>query len=282
MVHNNCYTNVMAKKTFEYTLKVIEEMKEKALPELNAAILKVGLAQSELDDWRKMAEKMRIPYDEKTGLYEQHDDFFDLPHIDVKAIPHTQFPIYHHWSYDRIFRYDMIKQPEVLLFLFFFSQEYSLETKRVNYEYYEPRCVHESSLSPAIHSIMASEIGKHEDAFKYAQFASRLDLDDYNRNTREGLHITSLAITWLNIVYGFGGLRSDGEKLVFNPSIPKNWASFSFNILYRGTRLNIKISRKTVIFKACTGPEVPVKVFGKEYTVDSKGIELELPAERAG
>jgi len=282
MVHNNCYTNVMAKKTFEYTLKVIEEMKEKALPELDAVIAKVGLVQSEPDDWRKMAEKMRIPYDEKTGLYEQHDDFFDLPHIDVKAIPHTQFPIYHHWSYDRIFRYDMIKQPEVLLFLFFFSQEYSMETKRLNYEYYEPRCIHESSLSPAIHSIMAAEIGKHEDAFEYARFASRLDLDDYNRNTREGLHITSLAATWLNIVYGFGGLRSDGEKLVFNPSIPKNWTSFSYNILYRGTRLNIKTSRKSAIFTACTGPAVSVKVFGKEYTVDSKGIELELPAERAG
>ena len=282
MVHNNCYTNVMAKKTFEYTLQVVDEMKEKAVPELNIVFTKVGLAQSELDNWRKMAVKMRIPYDEKTGLYEQHDDFFDLPHIDVKAIPHTQFPIYHHWSYDRIFRYDMIKQPEVLLFQFFFSQEYSLETKRKNYEYYEPRCVHESSLSPAIHSIMAAEIGKHEEAFEYARFASRLDLDDYNRNAREGLHITLLATTWMNIVYGFGGLRSDGEKLVFNPSIPKNWDSFSFNILYRGTRLNIKISRKLVIFKACTGSSVSIKVFGKEYTVDSKGIELELPAERAG
>ena len=282
MVHNNCYTNVMAKKTFKYTLQVIDEMKEMALPELNALFAKIGLAESELDDWRKMAEKMRIPYDEKTGLYEQHDDFFDLPHIDVKAIPHTQFPIYQYWSYDRIFRYDMIKQPEVLLFLFFYSQEYSMETKRVNYEYYEPRCVHESSLSPSIHSIMAAEIGKHEEAFEYAQFAGRLDLDDYNRNTREGLHITSLAATWLNIVYGFGGMRSDGEKLVFNPSIPKNWTSFSFNILYRGTRLNIKISRESIVINACTGPAVSVKVFGKEYTVDSEGVELEMPADRLG
>ena len=117
-------------------------MKEKALPELNVIFAKVGLAESELDDWRMMAAKIRIPFDKSTGLFEQHDGFFDLPHIDVKAIRHTQFPTYHHWSYDRIFRYDMIKQPEVLLFLFFFSQEYSLETKRVNYEYYEPRCVH--------------------------------------------------------------------------------------------------------------------------------------------
>ena len=140
----------------------------------------------------------------------------------------------------------------------------------------------ESSLSPAIHSIMAAEIGKHEEAFEYAQFASRLDLDNYNRNTREGLHVTSMAATWLNIVYGFGGMRSDGEKLFFNPSILQNWTSFSFNILYRGTRMNIKISRKSVVLKACTGPAVSVKVFGMEYTVDSKGIELDMPVDRAG
>lgn len=281
MVNNNCYTNVMAKKSFEYTLQVIYEMKEKAPHKLNDIFKKVGIIQSELDDWRIMAEKMRIPFDKNTGIYEQHDGYFDLPHIDVKAIPHTQFPIYHYWSYDRIFRYDMIKQPEVLLFLLFYSQEYSLETKRVNYEYYEPRCVHESSLSPAIHSIMAAEIGNHEDAYKYAQFASRLDLDDYNRNAREGLHVTLLATTWLNIVYGFGGMRSDGEKLVFKPSIPKNWASYSFNIFYRDTWLNVKISRKFVSIKAFTGPAVSVIVFDKEYTVDDKGIELELPDERA-
>lgn len=282
MVNNNCYTNLMAKKIFEYTLQVVEEMKEKALPELNAVFAKVGLDQSELDDWREKAAKMRIPLDKETGIFEQHDGFFNLPHIDVKAIPHTQFPIYLHWAYDRIFRYDMINQPDVLLFLLFFSQEYSLETKRVNYEYYEPRCIHESSLSPSIHSIIAAETGKHKEAFEYAQFASRLDLDNFNRNTREGLHMASLAATWLNIVYGFGGMRSDGEKLVFNPSIPGKWTSFSFNIIYRGTRLNIKVSRESVILRACTGPAVPVKVLGKEYTVDSDGIELKLPAERLG
>ena len=113
-------------------------------------------------------------------------------------------------------------------------------------------------------------------------FASRMDIDDYNRDAREGLHVTSMAATWMNIVYGFGGMRSDGEKLVFNPTIPRNWKSFSFNILYRGTRLNIKISRQSVILKACTGPSVSVKVFEKEYLVDSDCIELKLPAERLG
>ena len=282
MAHNNCYTNVMAKKTFEYTLQVIEEMKKNNLPELNAVFAKVGLEESEVDDWRQMAAKIRVNLDKKTGIFKQHDSFFDLPHIDVKAIPRDQSPVEHHWAYDRIFRYDMVRQPDILLFLFFFSQEYSLETKRANYEYYEPRCSHESSLSSAILSIMAAEIGKLKEASEYAKCAGRLDLDDYNHNTGEGLHVTSMAAAWMNIVYGFGGMRSDGERLVFNPSIPENWESFSFNILYRDTRLNIKVSRKSIILKTFTGPVVSVKVFEKEYEVDSIGIELKLPAERLG
>jgi len=176
----------------------------------------------------------------------------------------------------------MIKQPDSLLPLFFFSREFSLETKRVNYEYYEPLCCHDSSLSPCIHSILAAELGKHEQAHEYAKFASRLDLDDYNRNTREGLHIPCLAGAWLNLVYGFGGLRSDGDKLVFNPSIPKGWTSFSFNIQYLGSQLHIKISRESVSIKAAAGPDVSVMVFGKEYTISREGVELPMPSERLG
>ena len=282
MVHNNCYTNIMVKKTFEYTLQVIDEMKGLALIELNAVLAKVGLAQSDIDNWRRMAAKIRINLDNKTGIYKQHDGFFDLPHIDVKDVPRDQFPIESHWAYDRIYRYDMIRQSDVLLFLFFFSGEYSSETKRANYEYYVPRCTDESCLTPAINSIMAAELGKHGEAYEYAKCAVRLDLDDYMCNTGEGLHATSMAAAWMNIVYGFGGMRLDGEKLVFNPSMPRNWKSFSFNILYRGTRLNIKVNRESVILKACTGPAASVKVFEKEYEVNSSGIELELPAERLG
>jgi maltose phosphorylase len=282
MVNNNCYTNVLAKKIFNNAIKVINEMKECRPEVINALMEKIGVTDENIAEWQKMADNMRIPYNKETDIYEQNDGFFDYPHIDVKNIPHTMFPIYHHWSYDSIFRYDMIKQPDVLLLPFFFSTEYSMETKRLNYEYYEPRCSHESSLSPCIHSILASELGKHDEAHEYAGFASRLDLDDYNRNTREGLHVTSLAGAWLNIVYGFGGLRSDGAKLAFYPSIPKGWNSFSFNILYRGSRLNITISRKSAIFKVTEGSPVPVIVFEKEYTADEKGVEIDMPADRLG
>lgn len=121
---------------------------------------KFGLTPGETDSWRYMAENTYIPFDEATGLYEQHDGFFNLPHIDIHSIPVEEFPLYHNWSYDRIYRYDMIKQPDVLMFMFLYNTQFSERGKRANYEFYEPRCIHESSLSPSIHSIFASELEK--------------------------------------------------------------------------------------------------------------------------
>lgn len=277
MVNNNTYTNIMAKKTFEYTLEVIEEMMAKAPGRLEEVFNRVDLKDGELEDWRLKAEKMRISFDEASLLFEQHDGYFDLPHTDVKAIPHTEFPVYKNWAYDRIFRTDMIKQPDVLLFLFFFSGEYCLDIKKANYDYYEPRCSHESSLSPAIHSILASELGMHDEALGFSKYSSRIDLDDYNRNTHEGLHITSMAATWMNIVYGFGGMRSDGETLIFNPTLPKGWDSYSFRILYKGSVLSITINRDKINLVIVNGPSVVIKVYGKSYSINTDCVSINIP-----
>jgi maltose phosphorylase len=129
---------------------------------------------------------------------------------------------------------------------------------------------------------LASELGKHEKAYEYAKFSSRLDIDDYNRNTREGLHIPATAGAWLTFVYGFGGLRADGEKLAFNPSIPNNWTSFSFNLRYMDARINILISREAISFKVYGDSTIPVTVFGKEYMLDGQELKVDMPVERLG
>lgn len=282
MVNNNCYTNVMGKKTFEYTLEVLEEMKDGDSAQFHEICRKLGIKGEETNTWKRMAGDMYIPFDETTGLYEQQDGFFNLPHIDIGRIPVEDFPLYHNWSYDRIYRNDMIKQPDVLMFMFLYNQEFTREIKRANYEYYEPRCIHESSLSPSIHSIFASELGRHEEAFDFFGFATRMDLDNYNRNTREGLHTTSIAAAWMNIVYGFGGMRSDGERLLFNPSIPESWSSYSFNILYRGAAISVRVSRGRVVFKTAGGDEIGVTVYGREIAVGPEGVALDMPGEWIG
>jgi maltose phosphorylase len=276
MVNNNCYTNIMGKKTFEYTLKVLSEMEIKAPQKLAQICEKLSLERSEIRRWGNMAENMYIPLDIDTGIYEQHDGFFNLPHIDIHSIPIKEFPLYHSWSYDRIYRNDMVKQPDVLMFMFLYNQDFSMEMKKINYEFYEPKCIHESSLSPSIHSIFASELEKHKEAFDFFGFATRMDLDNFNRNTREGLHTTSIAAAWMNIVYGFGGMRSDGELLSFKPSIPKEWDSYNFRIIYRGAVLNVNVDKKRLAVSSINGVVVTIKVYGKEHRINTETLVLEL------
>ncbi len=223
-----------------------------------------------------MADQMIIPYDPETGIYEQNEGFFNLPHIDVDAIPVEDFPLYHHWSYDRIYRNDMIKQPDVLMFMFLYNQSFTQAEKRANYDYYEPRCIHESSLSPSVHSIFAAELGRSEEAFDFFRFATRIDLDNYNRNTAEGIHTTSIAAAWMNIVYGFGGMRSDGELLSFNPTIPAHWKGYSFQVLYRGSVIRVETSQHESIVRVVQGEPVTVEIRGEARMIDQHGISIEI------
>ncbi len=264
MVNHNTYTNYMAKKTFLYTLAISKEVEEKAQESYLKILEKVGISEGFFQDIKNAAEKMKILYDSKSELFEQHQGYFDLPHIDIHSIPVTDFPLYHNWSYDRIYRNDMIKQPDVLMFLFLYNQDFTLSVKKANYEFYEPRCIHESSLSPSVHSILAAEIGKSEEALSFFGFATRLDLDDYNRNTNEGLHLTSIAAAWMNIVYGFGGLRSDGEILVLNPTIPPIWKHYSFKIKYQNKNLKVSVSKEQIKITSDNEKPLPLLLFGKK------------------
>ena len=262
MVNNNTYTNFMAKKMFEYLFELLACGKYNT----ESLLKKCGYSDSLLAKMHDACDKMLILYDEKTKLFEQHDGYYKLPHIDIHSIPVTDFPLYAHWSYDRIYRNDIIKQPDVLMFMFLYSSEFTLEQKKNNYEYYEPRCIHESSLSPSIHSIFACELGKDEEALNFFSFATRLDLDDYNRNTCEGLHMTSIAAAWMNIVYGFLGLKSDKEIISVSPTLPSRWKKYAVNIYYQGRKMRISVHKNRVHF-SLVGEPISIIVYGKPLLI---------------
>lgn len=275
MVNNNAYTNYMGLRTLSYAREVLLDMKLQQ-PERYASLCeKVSLSDAEMLCWQEIAENMYLPQTD-TGLFEQHDGYFDLPHTDIQSIPVSQFPLYSHWSYDRIYRTDMIKQPDVLMMLYLYNSSFSEEVKRVNYDFYQPRTIHESSLSPAIHSIFAAELGYMDEAVGFFGFATRLDLDNYNRNTREGLHTTSIAMAWANIVYGFAGLRSDGEILRFAPRLPQRWKKLSFSITYRGSVLRVCMEAGRTGFLVTKGKPVQLRIYNKAHTVGSE--ELIIPS----
>ncbi|MFD1394090.1 glycoside hydrolase family 65 protein [Lacticaseibacillus jixianensis] len=275
MVNHDAYTNYMGLKTFSYTLKVVAAMKTKAPAAYQALQRKTHFTDQELADWQDASDHM-VFLGDNNGMIEQQQGFYDLPHVDVDKIPVSDFPLYDHWSYDRLFRNDMIKQPDVLMFQFLYSNDFSARSKRLNYDYYTPRTIHESSLSPSIHSIMAQELHKAADAYKFFGFATRMDLDNYNRNTRDGLHTTSIAAAWLNIVYGFGGLRSDGPTLSLNPGLPKQWQGYAFKINYRGANIHVQVNAQTVTITA-TSP-VTLKLYDKLEQVGETPLKLSIPA----
>jgi maltose phosphorylase len=274
MVNHNCYTNVMGKKAFEFTLDVLAEMKRDAPEQYQRAIAQTHLSPQEPEQWKKMAEKMRIPKDEKTGVYEQHSGYFDLPHVDLQHFPPDQIPVYKNWAYIKIFRYNMVKQPDVLNLMYFYSQDYTREEKRANYEFYEARTIHESSLSPSLHAILAAELGKLEEAYTFFSYGARMDLDNYNRNSDQGLHVTSAAGVWASMIFGFGGMRTDGDVLLFQPTLPTQWKSYRFRVCYQGAVIEVKMTREQAEFRVISGPSVKINIYGKDYSLDTTSLSV--------
>ena len=164
----------------------------------------------------------------------------------------------------------LIKQADTLQGIYLFEENYDIETIGRNFDFYEARTVHESSLSPCVHTILAAKLNKMDKAYDLYLRTSRLDLDDYNFEVNEGLHITSMAGTWMSVVQGFGGLRLLNNKLYLNPRIPKAWESYSFKVRFRGNVLNINALKNKVEVENYSDNSVPLVIFDKEFDLMGK------------
>jgi maltose phosphorylase len=185
----------------------------------------------------------------------------------VKDLDPAERPLNQHWSWDRILRSVFIKQADVLQGIYFFEDEFDEEAIRRNFDFYEPRCVHESSLSASIHSVLAARLHDTESAYTLYLRTARLDLDDYNREVKDGLHITSMAGTWLAIVEGFGGMRIRNDRVCFNPLIPAAWSSYSFIIRYRNNPLRVEVNGSAVNVVNLSPAAIPLEVYGEQITL---------------
>jgi len=242
-INNNWYTNRMAAWTLEYTLEAFAWLKEHASSDLERIASETQLdPASEFAKWSDIIEKMYYPYSEKHGVYLQQDGFLDKEQLSADDLSLDERPINQHWSWDRILRSIFIKQADVLQGYYFLSDRYSEEEIKRNFDFYEPKTVHESSLSPCVHAILAAQIDYPEKAYEMYLRTSRLDIDDYNREVHEGLHITSMAGTWMSVVQGFGGMKIIDNELHFTPKLPKEWKGLTFSILWRGATLKAHLT----------------------------------------
>ncbi|MFI5137307.1 MAG: glycoside hydrolase family 65 protein [Sphingobacteriales bacterium] len=267
-INNNWYTNKLATWCMQYTIEVAGKVKA-ADPEKYAVLIsKISFDEAtEIAKFKDIVEKMYYPYDPGFQVFLQQDGYLDKEQILVKDLPASERPINQKWSWDRILRSCFIKQADVLQGIYFFEDQYDIDTIRRNFDFYEARTVHESSLSPCVHAILAAKLGDEARAYEFYLRTSRLDLDDYNNDTEDGCHITSMAGTWMSVIEGFGGMRVRDGKLSFQPFLPGKWRSFSFQIGFRGTLLNIKVSKEGVQIKNLSGKEITVLVYDKEQLV---------------
>lgn len=213
-VNNNWYTNTLAAWVLKYTLSV--------LPQISAEkSMHLAVTADELSHWQDIITHMYYPYDEEREVFVQHDTFMDKDLQPVSSLDPSNLPLNQKWSWDKILRSCFIKQADVLQGLYFFGDQFTLEEKARNFAFYEPMTVHESSLSPSIHAVLAAELKMEEKAVEMYKRTARLDLDNYNNDTEDGLHITSMTGSWLAIVQGFAGMRTYRETLSFSPSCLK-------------------------------------------------------------
>jgi maltose phosphorylase len=267
-VNNNWYTNYLGAWTLRFTQEAIDYVKSNDAKRYKEIIGKTNFNESgETKKWKDIVDKMYYPFDEKRGVILQQDGFLDKELLTIKDLKPTDRPINQKWSWDRILRSCFIKQADVLQGIYLFEDDFDLETVKKNFDFYEPMTVHESSLSPCVHVILASKLGYKEQAYEFYLRTARLDLDDYNNDTEDGCHITSMAGTWMSVVKGFGGMRVKDGKLHFNPYIPDQWNSYSFRIEFRDRVLKIKVSKDKTETLLESGEPL-------EIVLDGKSIQL--------
>lgn len=267
-INNNWYTSYIARWCLQYTAESIATVERNNPSRLSAIIKHTAFDRAaETEKWQHIANNIHLPTDDKLGIILQQDNYLDKEQLTAEDLSPAERPINQHWSWDRILRSCFIKQADVLQGLYLFEEHFDKETIRRNFDFYEPRTLHESSLSPCIHVVTAAYLDKMDKAYELYLRTSRLDLDDYNNEVHEGLHITSMAGTWLSVVEGFGGMRVRDGALYFNPKLPASWNKLSFKIAFGGTTLLCSFGEENTVTNL--GSDSAAKVF-----IGNKEVQL--------
>jgi|GEM_PF-91648 len=271
-VDNNWYTSYIACWSMRYAAESAAWVRENRPADYARICAKRRFDETaETKRWLEIADGMYFGEDRELGIFLQQDGYLDKEQTLAKDLDPADRPINQRWSWDRILRSCLIKQADVLQGLYFFGDDFDLDTVRRNFRFYEARTVHESSLSPCVHAILAARIGDLDKAYELYLRTARLDLDDYNREVREGCHVTSMAGSWLSVVEGFGGMRVRDGVLSFDPQLPAAWESLSFKVNFRDRVLTVRITRNAVEV-ANEGAPVELEIRGVRRLIADKVI----------
>ena len=281
-VNNNWYTSYIARWCMRYAMEAMDYVKQTAPAQYQAIVNITNFnVETEISKWTDICDKFFLPEEKNLGIFLQQDSYMDKDLLTIHDLRPQDRPINQKWSWDRILRSCFIKQADVLQGLYLFEDDFDLDTHKRNFDFYEPRTVHESSLSPCVHVILAAKIGNYDKAYEMYLRTSRLDLDDYNNDTEDGLHITSMAGTWMSVVKGFGGMRVKDGMVHFNPYLPSAWQSIAFKVRFRGSSLEVKVTKNAVEVQNLSDKAIDVMIHGEKKHVaahQSLNMVLEVMA----
>lgn len=264
-VNNNLYTNYFARWNLRYVMALIRKMKEEK-PEAYAALVeKTGLKDEELTFWEEVQSKIYLPRKEGTNLLEQFEGYFQLKDVVIDQYDENDWPIRPAiLNTCKKQETQILKQPDVVLLLHLLGEEFEPELMKENYDYYEKRTLHGSSLSPSIYSVMGLKVGDDSRAYRYLKRAAFIDLLNLQKNTREGIHAANAGGVWQTIVFGFAGVYIDKDGILsVKPNMPKEWSSLSFRLHYDNAWLEIHTDgENNATVKRLEGNPVQVKING--------------------
>jgi alpha,alpha-trehalose phosphorylase len=271
LADNNVYTNLMAQRNLRAAAETAERHRARAEA--------LGVDNEELAAWRDAAEAMTIPYDEELGVHPQAEGFTGHQLWDFESMHHDDYPLLLHFHYFDLYRKQVVKQADLVLALHLCGYAFSDEEKARDFAYYERLTVRDSSLSACTQAIVAAEVGHLDLAYDYLYEAALTDLDDLQHNTRNGLHIASLAGTWLGIVAGLGGMRDHGRKLSFAPRLPKVLTGLTFRLCFQGRRLKVEITPAQAGYSVLGEQELEIVHHGQAVIVKPGAVAtLPIPA----
>lgn len=260
LVNNNYYTNLMAQANLTAAYSKLLEWKENKPDCYQKIMERLAVKPQELENWQQAAEKMYFPYDEKRQLTLQDDQMLNRAVWPFEETPADHYPLLLHYHPLTIYRYQVNKQADTILGEMLFSDRFSLEQKKRDFDYYETVTTHDSSLSKSIFGIVASEIGEDEKAYDYFMSAALMDLEDLHHNTKDGIHAANMGGTWLGLIYGFAGLRIKDNQLHFHPNIPEKWRSITFRLHFQGREIQASLTKEQTRFELLSGAPLTIYV----------------------
>jgi alpha,alpha-trehalose phosphorylase len=266
----------MARENLANAVVAVTELRESDPRDYARAVQRLGLGDDEVTEWQRAAEGMFIPYDEELGVHPQDLHFLEREVWDLPETPPEKRPLLLHYHPLVIYRFQVLKQADVVLAMYLAGQAFTPDQKRANFEYYDPITTGDSTLSAVVQSIVAAEVGYHEMALRYFYDGLFVDLADRHGNTSDGVHVASAGGVWAGLVAGFGGMRDHDGVLRFDPRLPQSWPELSWELCWQGSHLVVTVRASEIVLRVREGAEVEVEVRGEKVSIGTEDVVVPL------